>query len=170
MGIRKTSGLCEANRFAILLRTPEMQGFSAELKNNSELNINAHMQLSTSARGMAFVRCTRVPVASQRIFLFLTSRPASSRSREVKKIAWALGPTPSRFGVFLPFRRCLVAHEIDQTTGRAAVFVTGEPAWHRLGTVIEQATTSAEAIGLAGIGLARRTMAGPGFRPGQQQS
>jgi hypothetical protein len=44
-----------------------------------------------------------------------------------------------------------VAHEIDQTTGRAAVFVTGEPAWHRLGTVIEQATTSAEAIGLAGL-------------------
>ena len=44
-----------------------------------------------------------------------------------------------------------MAHEIDQTTGRAAVFVTGEPAWHRLGTVIEQATTSAEAIGLAGL-------------------
>jgi phage/plasmid-like protein (TIGR03299 family) len=44
-----------------------------------------------------------------------------------------------------------VAHEIDQTTGRAAVFVTGEPAWHRLGTVIELATTSAEAIGLAGL-------------------
>src|SRR6201996_5576458 len=41
-----------------------------------------------------------------------------------------------------------MAHAIDQTTGRAAVFVTGEPAWHRLGTVIEQATTSAEAIGL----------------------
>jgi len=34
-----------------------------------------------------------------------------------------------------------MAHAIDQTTGRAAVFVTGEPAWHRLGTVIEQATT-----------------------------
>jgi phage/plasmid-like protein (TIGR03299 family) len=44
-----------------------------------------------------------------------------------------------------------VAHEIDQTTDRAAVFVTGEPAWHRLGTVIENATTSAEAIGLAGL-------------------
>ena len=44
-----------------------------------------------------------------------------------------------------------MAHEIDQTTGRAAVFVSGEPAWHRLGTVIEQATTSAEAIGLAGL-------------------
>jgi phage/plasmid-like protein (TIGR03299 family) len=44
-----------------------------------------------------------------------------------------------------------MAHEIDQTTGSAAVFVTGEPAWHRLGTVIAQATTSAEAIGLAGL-------------------
>ncbi len=44
-----------------------------------------------------------------------------------------------------------MAHEIDQTTGQASVFVTGEPAWHRLGTVIEQATTSAEAIGLAGL-------------------
>ena len=44
-----------------------------------------------------------------------------------------------------------MAHEIDQTTGKAAVFVAGEPAWHRLGTVIEQATTSAEAIGLAGL-------------------
>ena len=44
-----------------------------------------------------------------------------------------------------------MAHAIDQTTGRAAVFVTGEPAWHRLGVVIENATTSAEAIGLAGL-------------------
>jgi phage/plasmid-like protein (TIGR03299 family) len=44
-----------------------------------------------------------------------------------------------------------MAHEIDQTTGTAAVFVTGEPAWHKLGTVIEQAATSAEAIGLAGL-------------------
>lgn len=44
-----------------------------------------------------------------------------------------------------------MAHEIDQTTGKAAVFVTGQPAWHQLGTVIEQATTSAEAIGLAGL-------------------
>jgi phage/plasmid-like protein (TIGR03299 family) len=44
-----------------------------------------------------------------------------------------------------------MAHEIDQTTGKAAVFVTGAPAWHRLGTVIAEATTSAEAIGLAGL-------------------
>ena len=36
-------------------------------------------------------------------------------------------------------------------SGRAAVFVTGEPAWHKLGTVIEQVMTSAEAIGLAGL-------------------
>ncbi len=42
-------------------------------------------------------------------------------------------------------------HEIDITTGHPAVFVTGEPAWHRLGKVIEKATTSAEAIGLAGL-------------------
>jgi phage/plasmid-like protein (TIGR03299 family) len=44
-----------------------------------------------------------------------------------------------------------MAHAIDQTTGRAAVFVTGEPAWHQLGVVIEKATTSAEAIQLAGL-------------------
>lgn len=42
-------------------------------------------------------------------------------------------------------------HEIDMTTGRPAVFVTGEPAWHKLGRVIDNATTSAEAIGLAGL-------------------
>ena len=44
-----------------------------------------------------------------------------------------------------------MAHAIDQSTGNAAVFVTGEPAWHRLGRVIESATTSAEAMGLAGL-------------------
>jgi phage/plasmid-like protein (TIGR03299 family) len=44
-----------------------------------------------------------------------------------------------------------MAHEIDLTTGKAAVFVTGEPAWHQLGRVIENAATSAEAIGLAGL-------------------
>lgn len=42
-------------------------------------------------------------------------------------------------------------HNIDQTTGRAAVFVAGEPPWHGLGTVIEQAVSSAEAIKLAGL-------------------
>jgi hypothetical protein len=30
-------------------------------------------------------------------------------------------------------------HQIDQTTGRAAIFLTGGPAWHRLGTVVNQA-------------------------------
>jgi phage/plasmid-like protein (TIGR03299 family) len=44
-----------------------------------------------------------------------------------------------------------MAHEIDRSTGRAAVFVTGEPAWHRLGTVISHAVDSAEAIQLAGL-------------------
>jgi|SRR5579884_2353833 len=44
-----------------------------------------------------------------------------------------------------------MAHEIDQTTGKAAVFVTGEPAWHKLGTVIQKAATSAAAIKLAGL-------------------
>jgi phage/plasmid-like protein (TIGR03299 family) len=43
----------------------------------------------------------------------------------------------------------VMAHEIDFSTGNAAVFVTGKPAWHRLGTVIESAATSAEAIRLA---------------------
>ncbi len=42
-----------------------------------------------------------------------------------------------------------MSHEIDTTTGNAAVFTTGEPAWHRLGTTIKTAATSAEAIRLA---------------------
>src|SRR5450432_783854 len=44
-----------------------------------------------------------------------------------------------------------MAHAIDETTGQAAVFVTGEPAWHKLGKTIERAASSAEAIGLAGL-------------------
>jgi phage/plasmid-like protein (TIGR03299 family) len=44
-----------------------------------------------------------------------------------------------------------MAHEIDTTTGTAAVFVTGTPAWHRLGRVIAEAASSAEAIRLAGL-------------------
>jgi phage/plasmid-like protein (TIGR03299 family) len=44
-----------------------------------------------------------------------------------------------------------MAHEIDTTTGTAAVFVTGTPAWHRLGRVIAEAATSVEAIRLAGL-------------------
>jgi len=45
-------------------------------------------------------------------------------------------------------------HEIDTTTGRAAVFVThtsGGPAWHGLGTIIDTAATSRDAIQLAGL-------------------
>jgi phage/plasmid-like protein (TIGR03299 family) len=42
-----------------------------------------------------------------------------------------------------------MAHEIDTTTGQAAVFVTGTPAWHGLGTVVSEAQTSSEAIKLA---------------------
>ncbi len=42
-----------------------------------------------------------------------------------------------------------MSHEIDMTTGQAAVFVTATPAWHRLGKVIEKAATAAEAIKLA---------------------
>ena len=42
-------------------------------------------------------------------------------------------------------------HMIDQSTGKAAVFVTGEPPWHGLGTVIDNAVTSQEAIKLAGL-------------------
>jgi phage/plasmid-like protein (TIGR03299 family) len=42
-------------------------------------------------------------------------------------------------------------HMIDQTTGRAAVFVVGEPPWHGLGTVIDAAVSSQEAIELAGL-------------------
>lgn len=42
-----------------------------------------------------------------------------------------------------------MAHEIDMTTGKAAVFVTGEPPWHRLGTVVKEAVTGSEALKLA---------------------
>jgi phage/plasmid-like protein (TIGR03299 family) len=44
-----------------------------------------------------------------------------------------------------------MAHEIDTTTGQAAVFVTGRPPWHGLGTVVAEARTSADAIKLAGL-------------------
>ena len=44
-----------------------------------------------------------------------------------------------------------MAHDIDTTTGRAAVFVTGRPPWHGLGTVVAEAQTSADAIQLAGL-------------------
>lgn len=44
-----------------------------------------------------------------------------------------------------------MAHAIDTSTGRAAVFVTRQPAWHKLGTVVSEAQTSEEAIKLAGL-------------------
>ncbi len=42
-----------------------------------------------------------------------------------------------------------MSHEIDMSTGQAAVFVSGQPAWHQLGTVVAEAVTSAEAVKLA---------------------
>lgn len=44
-----------------------------------------------------------------------------------------------------------MAHEIDTTAGRAAVFTAGEQPWHRLGVNVAEAQTSAEAIRLAGL-------------------
>ena len=45
----------------------------------------------------------------------------------------------------------IMAHEIDTTTGRAAVIVAGMPAWHRLGTNVAEVQTSADAIRLAAL-------------------
>jgi hypothetical protein len=44
-----------------------------------------------------------------------------------------------------------MAHLIDQSRGenRAACFVAGEPAWHKLGKVVSEAQTSEQAITLA---------------------
>ena len=43
-----------------------------------------------------------------------------------------------------------MSHEIDiSVNGEAAVFVTGTPAWHKLGQVVANAVTSAQAIELA---------------------
>jgi phage/plasmid-like protein (TIGR03299 family) len=42
-----------------------------------------------------------------------------------------------------------MSHELDMTTGQAAVFVAGTPAWHKLGRVVTHAVTSAQAIELA---------------------
>ena len=44
-----------------------------------------------------------------------------------------------------------MAHELDLTTGRAAVMVAGAPAWHRLGTNVADSQTSADAIRLASL-------------------
>ncbi len=66
-----------------------MQGFSAELKNNSELNINAQRLRVAYVRGMAFVRCARRSRRQQEGFLFFRPPGRFFRSREVKKL---LGP------------------------------------------------------------------------------
>lgn len=44
-----------------------------------------------------------------------------------------------------------MSHQIDTTAGRAACFVAGQPAWHKLGAVVAEAQTSAEAIQLANL-------------------
>jgi phage/plasmid-like protein (TIGR03299 family) len=67
-----------------------------------------------------------------------------------QKIAWAFVGLSHPGLEFSSFSGGFVmSHEIDDTTGQPAVFVTGEPAWHRLGAVIETAASSAEAIKLA---------------------
>ncbi|MDB5297288.1 MAG: phage/plasmid-related protein [Phycisphaerales bacterium] len=45
-----------------------------------------------------------------------------------------------------------MAHEIDTTTGTAAVFAAGTAPWHGLGRVVADAVGSAHAIDLAGLG------------------
>lgn len=64
-----------------------------------------------------------------------------------------------------------MAHEIDQTTGRAAVFVTGQAAWHKLGSVVSTAQTSEDAIGLAGLnwGVELRKMYADDGKGGQSE-
>ncbi|MGD0465001.1 MAG: DUF932 domain-containing protein [Tepidisphaeraceae bacterium] len=42
-------------------------------------------------------------------------------------------------------------HEIDTTTGSAAVFVAGTPPWHGLGRNVQEAITSQQAIELSGL-------------------
>jgi hypothetical protein len=44
-----------------------------------------------------------------------------------------------------------MSHEIDQTTGSAAVFVAGSPPWHGLGRNVAEAIVSQQAIELAGL-------------------
>jgi hypothetical protein len=39
-----------------------------------------------------------------------------------------------------------MAHLIDESTGQAAAFFAGRPAWHGLGTVVADALSSADAI------------------------
>ncbi|MCG8508225.1 MAG: DUF932 domain-containing protein [Rhodospirillales bacterium] len=44
-----------------------------------------------------------------------------------------------------------MAHDLDMSNGRANVMVVGEPAWHRLGTVLDDAPTSEAAMRFAGL-------------------
>ena len=42
-----------------------------------------------------------------------------------------------------------MSHMIDMSSGTAAIFTAGEPAWHKLGTAVMEAASSQEAIRLA---------------------
>ena len=44
-----------------------------------------------------------------------------------------------------------MSHNINRTNGVDSVFVVGEPAWHELGQVVQEAQTSEEAIKLANL-------------------
>lgn len=44
-----------------------------------------------------------------------------------------------------------MAHEIDMTTGRAAIAYAGESPWHKLGTRFDELMTSAQALEAAGL-------------------
>jgi phage/plasmid-like protein (TIGR03299 family) len=64
-----------------------------------------------------------------------------------------------------------MAHELDFSTGKAACFVTGKAAWHRLGVRVDAAQTSDQAIRLARLdwSVEKRNMAaaipGGGWSP-----
>ena len=55
-----------------------------------------------------------------------------------------------------------MAHEIDMTTGVAAVFTVGEPPWHGLGANITEAQTSPPGRHLGSPGLECGALAPPG--------
>jgi phage/plasmid-like protein (TIGR03299 family) len=44
-----------------------------------------------------------------------------------------------------------MAHEIDMTTGKAAIFTAGEQPWHKLGVNVAECQTSARALELASL-------------------
>lgn len=44
-----------------------------------------------------------------------------------------------------------MAHDIDESTGKAAVMIAGKAAWHKLGVNVAEAQASADAIKLAGL-------------------